>query len=192
MPPAKKFNGLIVNSENKIRLQAFFKKRSKFLLRCMAIRFIVLTRKNALFVFLFQPNKYFIVTKKKQTRIFYHAKLIDQRADVDSIIIDAERCRCGGDFCFCFKCSAQKIDWRKQKQKYSCIDFCSNDVKDVLIGFHALTGADAVSGFYRQSKKGVFKKLCRYSESRSLIRNIGKKVHLDEEDIKNDDVEKFG
>ena len=55
----------------------------------------------------------------------------------------------------------------------------------MLIGFLALTVADAVSSFHRQSKKSVFKKVNANSESRQLLYNIGRKEHLNEEDITN-------
>ena len=53
----------------------------------------------------------------------------------------------------------------------------------MLVGCHALIGADAVSGFYRKSKKTVFQKIQANSESRHLLYHIGGKKHLSEKDI---------
>ena len=70
----------------------------------------------------------------------------------------------------------------RRNHKIRCKNLCPREVTDILIGFHALTGADAFSVFYRQSKKKVFKMLCTNSESRPLLYNIGRKEHLNERD----------
>ena len=72
----------------------------------------------------------------------------------------------------------KKIIWYRRKQQINCSDLYPNEVANVLIGFHALTGADAASGFYRQSKKTVLKKIQANSESRPLLRPIGRKKNI--------------
>ena len=72
----------------------------------------------------------------------------------------------------------QKKIWYRRKQQINCSDLYPNEVANVLIGFHALTGADAASGFYRQSKKTVLKKIQANSESRPLLRPIGRKKNI--------------
>ena len=47
----------------------------------------------------------------------------------------------------------KKLIWYRQKEQIKCSYLYLNEVVNVLIGFYALTGADAVSGFYRQSKE---------------------------------------
>lgn len=40
--------------------------------------------------------------------------------------------------------------WYRRKQNIKCSSLSPNEVANVLIGFCALTGADAATGFYRQ------------------------------------------
>lgn len=40
--------------------------------------------------------------------------------------------------------------WYRRKQNIKCSNLYPNEVANVLIGFCALTGADAATGFYRQ------------------------------------------
>ena len=47
----------------------------------------------------------------------------------------------------------KRLIWYREKQKIKCHYLYPNEVVNVLIGFYALTGVDAVSGFYRQAKE---------------------------------------
>ena len=47
----------------------------------------------------------------------------------------------------------KRLIWYREKQKIKCHYLYPNEVVNVLIGFYALTGVDAASGFYRQSKE---------------------------------------
>lgn len=78
--------------------------------------------------------------------------------------------------------------WYGWKQQIKCSDFYPNKIANVLIGFHALTGADAACGFYRQSKKTVLKKIQANSEALAST-NWNKRKHLSEKDIL--DITKF-
>ena len=78
----------------------------------------------------------------------------------------------------------KKMIWYGRKQQIKCSDFYPNKIANVLIGFHALTGADAASGFYRQSKKTVLKKIQALAST-----NWKKRKHLSEKDIL--DITKF-
>lgn len=186
VPPAKQFNGFFVNPENKTRLQAFLLEEFKVLAE-KNIKKVYYTYKEKCFVcFPFSAKQsYFCHQEEVDTRMFYHAKLVDQRPDVDSIIIDAEDTDVVVISAFASTILRKNLIWYKRKQKYKCKDLCQRKVADVLIGFHALTGADAVSGFYRKSKKTLFKKLCVSNESRCLIQNIGRMEHLTDKEVSN-------
>ena len=40
-----------------------------------------------------------------------------------------------------------------------CKQLCPEDMSSVIISLPAITGADAVSGFYGHSKKAIYKKV---------------------------------
>ena len=77
----------------------------------------------------------------------------------------------------------EKLIFYRTKQQIKCSDLCLNEVANILTGFHNFTGTNG-AGFYRQSKKTVFKKIQANTESRRLLYRIGrKKKHLNEKDI---------
>ena len=55
----------------------------------------------------------------------------------------------------------------------------------ILIGFHALTGADAISGFYGHSKKTIYTKIQKNREGQQMLLNIGKIEDISQIDINN-------
>ena len=55
----------------------------------------------------------------------------------------------------------------------------------VLIGFHALTGADADSGFYGHSKKTIYTKIQKNREGQQMLLNIGKNENISKIDMNN-------
>ena len=56
-------------------------------------------------------------------------------------------------------------------------------MSSVIISLHALTGADAVSGFYGHSKKPIYEKVKKSEEAKQLITNFGMYDTLSEENI---------
>ena len=54
-----------------------------------------------------------------------------------------------------------------------------------LIGFHALTGADAVSDFYGHSKKSIYTKIQKNHERQQMLLTIGKNENISQIDINN-------
>ena len=132
---------------------------------------------------IFNRTDLFCHQEEADTRIFFHAKILSRSKaryrhnsdteDTDVIVIAA----------YVSTILQKKSIWYRRKQQIKCSGLCLTEVANMLIGSHALTGADAVSGFYRQSKKTVFKKIHAKSESRHLLYHIGRKKHLSEKDI---------
>ena len=59
----------------------------------------------------------------------------------------------------------------------------------ILLGFHALTGADAVSRFYGYSKKEFYTNIPKNSKGQQMLLNIEKNEKVSQIDINN--VRKF-
>ena len=56
--------------------------------------------------------------------------------------------------------------------------FCFAEMASVLISFHALTGADTISGFYGHSKKTIYAKIQKNREGQQMLLNIGKNENI--------------
>ena len=86
IPLARKFSSFFANSENKITLHEFLLK-----ILPRSTRKISTLKKNVFPVFRFQQktDTFFCHQEGTDTRIFYHAKILDQSLDIDTTV-DAE------------------------------------------------------------------------------------------------------
>ena len=66
----------------------------------------------------------------------------------------------------------------KKGKLHDCRKLCSLEVANIIIPFHAYTGADAVSGFFGHSKATTFKRL---GENIGLLNKLGKEVDITDE-----------
>ena len=57
-------------------------------------------------------------------------------------------------------------------------------MSSIIISLHALTGADAVDGFYGHSKKAIYERVKKSEVAKQLIINLGMYDILSEGDIK--------
>ncbi len=70
----------------------------------------------------------------------------------------------------------------RRGHNYDCRALCSPEVAAAVIPLHALTGADAVSGFYGYSKKTVFNGMVKNGQqSLQLISDLGREYSVTEE-----------
>ena len=82
-----------------------------------------------------------------------------------------------------FKFEKEPLLYQKKKIPL-CKQLCPEDMSSVIISLHALTGADAVSGFYGHSKKVIYEEVKKSEEAKQLITNLGMYDIPSEEDIK--------
>ena len=116
--------------------------------------------------------------------MFYHASKLDRRSDISSIVVDAEDTDVAVIASYAsFKFEKELLLYRKKKILL-CKQPCPEDMSSVIIPLHALTGADAVSGFYGHSKKVIYEKVKKSEKAKQLITNLGMYDILSEEDIK--------
>ena len=185
VPLARNFNSFFGNAKNKIRLQDFqFKELTEFT-----------KNHEKTFVYTLQERWYstdpvatlhcsFCHQHESDTRMFYHASKPDRRSDISSIAVDAEDADVAVIVSYAsFKFEKELLLYRKKKILL-CKQLCPGDMSSVIISLHALTGADAVSGFYGHSKKAIYEKVKKSEEAKQLITILGMHGILSEEDIK--------
>ena len=64
---------------------------------------------------------------------------------------------------------------------FKCSELVPNNIANVLIPFHIITGCDHTAGFYGRGKKSVFDKLQKDYEAQKLLQNVGVHLELPEE-----------
>jgi hypothetical protein len=67
---------------------------------------------------------------------------------------------------------------RRKKANISCQVFCDEDIADVIIPLHVISGCDSNSGFYGHGKKAVFDKASD-PEARQLLQRCGRSLPLE-------------
>ena len=130
-------------------------------------------------------KEYFCHQHEAKTKIFYHANILDSRNDISAVAIDAEDTGVLVMSAYAsHKLEKDVVLYRRNKLiKYK--SFCSAEMAPVLIGFHALTGADAASGFYGHSKKTLHTKIQKNCEGKQMLLIIRKNANISQTDINN-------
>ena len=55
---------------------------------------------------------------------------------------------------------------------------CSQEISSIIVQLHALTGADAISGFYGLSKRTILARVEKSEDAESLLADIGQILEL--------------
>lgn len=63
----------------------------------------------------------------------------------------------------------------------NCRDMLSEEVADIIIPLHVITGSDHTSGFYGHGKKKVLEKVMVVAEARELLGRVGESLELKDE-----------
>ena len=72
---------------------------------------------------------------------------------------------------------------------YDCRRMCSQEISSIIVQLHALTGADAISGFYGLSKRTILARVEKSEDAESLLADIGQILELSNRC--KEDIEKF-
>ena len=86
------------------------------------------------------------------------------------------------------KLEKEVVLYRRNKL-IKCKSLCSAEMTSALIGFHALAGADPVSGFYSHSKKAIYTEIKKNCEGQQMLLSIEKNENISKIGINN--VRKF-
>ena len=70
----------------------------------------------------------------------------------------------------------------KRKNEFiSCSAMLSEDVADIIIPLHVITGSDHTSGFYGHGKKKMLQKVISDPEARKLLGGVAESLELRDE-----------
>ena len=86
-------------------------------------------------------------------KISYHAKILDSRSYIFVVVIDAEDTIVLVISAYASHKLEKDVVFYRRNKLIKCKNICSAEMASVLIGFHALIGADAVSGFLLSFKE---------------------------------------
>ena len=128
-------------------------------------------------------QEYFCHQHEVDTKKFYHAKILDSRNDISAVVIDAEDTGVLVIFPYASHKLEKDVVLYRRNKLIKCKSFCSAEMASVLIGFHALTRTDVVSGFYGHSTKTIYTKIQKTREGQQMLLNIGRNKNVSQIDI---------
>ena len=113
------------------------------------------------------------------TRIFLHISVCESRGgNRIPFIVDAE----DTDVLAIAACVAHKslhpIYLYRRGFVYECRRMCSQEISSVIVQLHALTDADAISGFYGSSKQTIFGRVAKSEDAKRLLADLGKILEM--------------
>jgi hypothetical protein len=70
--------------------------------------------------------------------------------------------------------------YRKSEENVfvDCKSLCSNQMAEIIIPLHVMTGCDSNSAFFGHGKKTIFNKVQESEEARNLLKSCGKSINL--------------
>ena len=129
-------------------------------------------------------QEYFCHQHEANAKIFFYAKILDSGNDISAVAIDAQDTDVSIISAYASH-KLEKVALYSRSKIIKCKSLCSAEMASVLIGFHALTGADAINGFYGHSKNTVHTKIQKNREGQQMLLNIGKNENISQTGITN-------
>ena len=129
-------------------------------------------------------QEYFCHQHEANAKIFFYAKILDSGNDISAVAIDAQDTDVSIISAYASH-KLEKVALYRRSKIIKCKSLCSAEMASVLIGFHALTGADAINGFYGHSKNTVHTKIQKNREGQQMLLNIGKNENISQIGINN-------
>ena len=182
--PLRKFSAFFVNSANKIQYQEYLFQQLQNLAALHQKKIVYSLKERCLsFNPLTIEQEYFCHQHKADTKISYHAKILDSRNYIFVVVIDAEDTIVLVISAYASHKLEKDVNFYRRNKLIKCKSICSAEMASVLIGFHALIGADAVSGFYCHSKKTIYTKIQKNREGQQMLLNIRKNEKISQINI---------
>ena len=178
VPSVNTFNVFFTNSGNKIRLQKF-----------LQFEFQRVVKDGVDLYYTVDNNCYHLnrgtlrleyncYHHEADTKIFYHADLLARSRNDVVLTIDSADTDVVCIAAYFAHTTEIPVFLYKKGKLHDCRKLCSLEVANIIIPFHAYTGADAVSGFFGHSKATTFKRL---GENIGLLNKLGKEVDITDE-----------
>ena len=180
-PSPSQFKRIMLKSENKVRLQKLLRRRFEAnvndqqaeVIYCVgevAVNLNSGLHENA-FSFQHVEADTMLLTAYAKLRDFYDGTVVIDSEDTD-VYVQAAYVSNNSPGCLLIK---------NKNTLINCADLVPNNIANVVIPFHVISGSDHTAGFYGRGKKSLFEKLQKDSEAQRLLQNVGVSLDLTEE-----------
>ena len=191
IPQASRFDAFFANASNKIRLQAFLLGEIKQRIEGREEKFFYTNGEKCIVLNTGEEIRVFDCRQHEaDTRIFFHISVCESRGGSRiPFIVDSE----DTDVLAIASSVAHKclhpIYLYRRGLIYDCGRMCSLEISSIIVQLYALTGADAISGFYGLSKQTIFARVAKSENAKSLLADLGQIVQMSNRC--KEDIEKF-
>ena len=188
-PSPTEFKKILLNSSNKVRLQRLVKESLKSnvhsfmgeIIYCEPGRATNLTTGAELDDFVFDQIEAdtMMLTAYSQLRAY----------DTGDVVIDSEDTDVSVQAAYVSQHVDGNLYMKHKNELYDCSKFLSQDVAEIIIPFHMMSGYDNTPGFYGHGKKSLLDKVMKDAEARDLLSRVGRSIDLKDDVIS--DMRKF-
>ena len=175
-PGATEFNIFMSNTGNKVRLQALVSRNLKNWGGNEHIIYIeggkatnIVTGEN-------DPKLYFNHSEADTMMLTLYAKLRSEYPH--AIIIDSEDTDVYVQAAYVAKQEHGNLYMKRKKQLVDCDSLLPDEISDIIIAAHVISGSDHTSGFFNHGKISVMKSIKNDAEARELLSSVGEEPEL--------------
>ena len=172
-PSSQEFKVFFQNKGNKIRLQEFLREEFRIFSSTLSIDFIYSVQKACEDLQTKESLSHFQCHHfEADSIIFFICSQLRMLNRTETIIIDAEDT---GVVTLAANVSHELpgiMGIYHKKNIFDCKKLCTSEIADIIVQFHAITGADCVSGFFGHGKKSVYKSMIPNKTDTLILRVV--------------------
>jgi len=181
-PGAAEFNKLMVNSGNKVRLQKLVKEQLKKQVGRVQSSIIYCEGEMSTNLSTGVANGDYVFKHPEADTMLLsaYAKLRTGNY-TGAVVLDSEDTDVYVQAAYVSQQLRGDLLIKRKNVLINCRAMLSEQVADIIIPLHVITGSDHTSGFYGHGKKPVLEKVISDPEARELLGRVGESLELEDE-----------
>lgn len=180
-PGAAEFNQLMVRSGNKIRLQKLLREQLKAQASMMCCGIIYCEGERATNVSTGVANTDFIFRHPEADTMMFSAYAKLRTGNFNgAVVLDSEDTDVYVQAAYLSQQLPGDLLIKRKHVFINCRDMLPEEVSQIIIPLHVITGSDHTSGFYGHGKKKVMETVISDPEARKLLGRIGESIDLED------------
>ncbi|KAL8603169.1 hypothetical protein ACOMHN_032615 [Nucella lapillus] len=179
-PGAAEFNQLMVRSGNKVRLQKLVKKKLEAEVARVGCEVIYCEGETAVNLSTGVANGDYVFRHPEADTMLLSAYAKLRTGNYrGTVVLDSEDTDVHVQAAYLSQQLPGDLLIKRKDAFINCRDMLSNEVSQIIIPLHVITGSDHTSGFYGHGKKTVMETAMTIPEARELLERVGKSLDLE-------------
>ncbi|KAL8565961.1 hypothetical protein ACOMHN_054946 [Nucella lapillus] len=179
-PGAAEFNQFMVRSGNKVRLQKLVKKKLEAEVAWVGCEVIYCEGETAVNLSTGVANGDYVFRHPEADTMLLSAYAKLRTGNYrGTVVLDSEDTDVHVQAAYLSQQLPGDLLIKRKDAFINCRDMLSNEVSQIIIPLHVITGSDHTSGFYGHGKKTVMETAMTNPEARELLERVGESLDLE-------------